>query len=71
MMSVPTLDFNDSSLYTFKGLGGGSSPLLDRLTVGSASRMEILPMRAIAPNTTYRHAFEDPSLKCSMMNATR
>lgn len=64
MMHVPTLNFNDSSLYTFSGLGDGSSPLLTRLTFATASNMQIRPLQAIATNTTYRHEFLGLSLKC-------
>ncbi|KAI8939403.1 hypothetical protein NX059_003185 [Plenodomus lindquistii] len=64
MVHVPTLNFNDSSLYQFSGLGDGTSPLLTRLTSAMASSMEILPIRAITPNTTYRHEFVGPSLQC-------
>ena len=71
MMHVPTLNFNDSSLYTFSGLGDGSSPLLTRLTFATASNMEVLPLQAIAPNTTYRHQFLGPSLKCELATGDR
>jgi hypothetical protein len=64
MMHVPTLNFNNSALYSFSGLGDSTSPLLTRLTTAMASNMEVLPMRAIASNTTYSHEFVGPSLKC-------
>ncbi|KAJ8108152.1 hypothetical protein OPT61_g8373 [Boeremia exigua] len=71
MMHVPTLNFNDSSLYLFDGLGDGISPLITRLTSAVISKMEVLPMRAIAPNTTYRHEFLGPSLKCEPATGDR
>ncbi|KAF2831478.1 hypothetical protein CC86DRAFT_452521 [Ophiobolus disseminans] len=64
MIHVPTLNFKNASLYNFDGLGDGTSPLLTRLTSAMASNMQILPMPAIAPNTTYNHTFQGPSLKC-------
>jgi hypothetical protein len=66
MMHVPTLDFNEKSLYTFNGFGDGSPPLITRLTSAMASNMEVMPMRAVAPNTTYQHEFVGPSLKCEV-----
>ncbi|XP_014560764.1 hypothetical protein COCVIDRAFT_23142 [Bipolaris victoriae FI3] len=71
MMHVPTLNFNDSSLYTFSGLGDGSSPLLTRLTFATLSNMQILPLQAIAANTTYHHEFLGPSLKCEPATGQR
>lgn len=68
MMHVPTLNLNDSSLYSFSGLGDNTSPLLARLTSAMASNMQIIPMPAIASNTAYNHSFSGPSLKCQ--NAT-
>ncbi|KAH7548874.1 hypothetical protein BM1_10647 [Bipolaris maydis] len=71
MMHVTTLNFNESSIYTFSGFGGGSSPLLTRLTFATASNMQILPLQAIATNTTYRHEFLRPSLKCEPATGQR
>ncbi|KAF2746517.1 hypothetical protein M011DRAFT_487283 [Sporormia fimetaria CBS 119925] len=70
-IAVPSLNLWDASLYAFAGLGDGSSPLLNRLTVGTASRMDILPMPAVAPNTTYQHIFKAPSLKCEKATGGR
>jgi hypothetical protein len=71
MMYVPTLDFNDTSLYMFNGFGDGTSPLITRLTSAMASNMEVMPMRAVAPNTTYQHKFVGPSLKCEVATGKR
>lgn len=71
MLPVPTINF-DHSLYRSLGIGDGSSPLLHRLTVATASGMEIVPMRtSIAPNTTYQLTFNGPSLKCEPATAKR
>jgi hypothetical protein len=71
-MHVPALNFNDSSsLYTSIGLGDGTSPLLTRLTTAMASNLEILSMRAVAPNITYHHEFVGPSLKCEPATGRR
>jgi hypothetical protein len=70
-MHVPTLNFKDTSLYSFSGLGDGTSPLLTRLTSATVSNMAILPMQAIAPNTTYHHEFLGPSLRCDTTTGSR
>jgi hypothetical protein len=64
---VPTLNFNDTSLYETMGLGDSSSPVLHRLTLATATGMQILPMkRVLAINTSYTHEFEGPSLNCEV-----
>lgn len=40
------------------------SPLLDRITVSTASTSEILPMNAVVPNSSYAISYRGPSLKC-------
>lgn len=65
---VPTLDFNNTELYTFQGY---ISPLVTRITTSTASNMEILPMPAIGLNMTYDHEFRGPSLKCGNATGTR
>ncbi|KAJ4371343.1 hypothetical protein N0V83_004560 [Neocucurbitaria cava] len=70
MLQVPTLNLNNASLYTSLGLGDGSSPLVHRLTVATATGMQITPMRRVlAPNTTYQHIFDGYSLKCEEATA--
>lgn len=71
MMHIPTLNFNDSSLYQTPGLGDGTSPLLTRLTSATVSNVAILPMQAVAPNITYHHEFLGPSLKCDTTTGER
>lgn len=63
---VPTLNLNDTALYTSEGIGEGTSPLLHRLTIATATSMEILPMRRTLPiNATYVYSLVAPSLKCT------
>ncbi|KAJ6198750.1 hypothetical protein J3E72DRAFT_414986 [Bipolaris maydis] len=63
---VPTLNLNDTSLYKSEGIGEGTSPLLHRLTIATATSMQILPMRRTLPiNATYNYSFDAPSLKCA------
>lgn len=71
MMHIPTLNFNDSSLYQTIGLGNGTSPLLTRLTSATVSNVAILPMKAVAPNITYHHEFLGPSLRCNTTTGKR
>jgi hypothetical protein len=69
MQHVPTIDFYNSSLYEFSGLGDGTSPLLTRITSAVATSMDVLPMRAIGENTTYTHQFVGPSWKCGAVDS--
>ncbi|EUC40326.1 hypothetical protein COCMIDRAFT_9778 [Bipolaris oryzae ATCC 44560] len=63
---VPTLNLNDTTLYQSDGIGEGTSPLLHRLTIATATSMQILPMRRTLPvNATYTYSFDAPSLKCT------
>ncbi|KAL6399697.1 hypothetical protein AUP68_17103 [Ilyonectria robusta] len=67
-ITVPTLEFDNSSSYRFEGMAGNVSPLLMRVTSATASGGEILPMALEALNTSYTLQFDGPSLKCD--NAT-
>ncbi|KAF1845162.1 uncharacterized protein K460DRAFT_245116, partial [Cucurbitaria berberidis CBS 394.84] len=72
MLPVPTLDLNNTLLYRSDGLGDGSSPVVHRLTVATATGMQVLPMRRVlAPNTTYQHIFDGYSLRCEQATGTR
>jgi hypothetical protein len=69
---VPALNLNNSALYKTDGLSDGTSPLLHRLTLATATGMRILPMRRILPiNTTYTYEFDGPSLKCESATEDR
>ncbi|KAK2616877.1 hypothetical protein QQS21_000255 [Conoideocrella luteorostrata] len=69
-MSVPTLNFNDTSLYYFAGMVGDVAPLLTRTTSSAASSARILPMVAVAFNASYNLRFDGPSLKCDTANGS-
>jgi hypothetical protein len=69
---VPTLNFNNNSLYETLGLGDSTSPVLHRITLATSTGMSILPMkRVLAVNTSYIHEFEGPSLKCETATGYR
>jgi hypothetical protein len=69
---VPTLNFNDTSLYETKGLGDSTSPVLHRITLATAAGMQILPMkRVLTTNTSYNQLFDGPSLKCQTATGDR
>jgi hypothetical protein len=69
---VPTLDFNDTSLYETLGLGDSTSPVLHRITLATSTGMSIVPMkRVLAVNTSYTHEFEGPSLRCETATGYR
>ncbi|KAK4459662.1 hypothetical protein QBC42DRAFT_299192 [Cladorrhinum samala] len=43
----------------------GITPKLTRILSSAATSLQILPMKAIAPNSTYEMTFHGPSLRCS------
>ncbi|EFQ93601.1 hypothetical protein CFE70_010171 [Pyrenophora teres f. teres 0-1] len=70
--TVPTLNLSNSSAYSTM-FGDGNSPLLRRLTLVTATGMQILPMSRVYPNhnASYEYEFDGPSLKCEKVTETR